>query len=300
MKLSLLPEEKVFKDPVHDYIHVRKQFVWDLINTRAFQRLRRIKQMGTSDLTFHGAVHTRFAHSLGAYEVMRKLLNYLSRFWSDQPDDFVAVAYAAALLHDIGHGPFSHAFEKAIGSRHEEWTQRIIREDEEIAAILAELDPSLPDEVARVYDKTQPVRYPLIRQLIASQLDVDRMDYLLRDAVSTGVTYGRFELERMFRIMSRTGRTRGMFLRPSSCVPAASTPSSSTLWLATSCSPRCTCTRTRSAPMCSWRKSCAARAGSTERGGFPLSRARWCRSSAATPPTASSPFPNTSPSTRRC
>ncbi|GAB6934225.1 HD domain-containing protein [Calditerricola yamamurae] len=201
VKLSLLPEEKVFKDPVHDYIHVRKRLVWDLINTRAFQRLRRIKQMGTSDLTFHGAVHTRFAHSLGAYEVMRKLLNYLSRFWTHQPDEFVAVAYVAALLHDIGHGPFSHAFEKAIGSRHEEWTQRIIREDEEIAAILAGMDPGFPDEVARVYDEAQPVRFPLIRQLIASQLDVDRMDYLLRDAICTGVTYGRFELERMFRIM---------------------------------------------------------------------------------------------------
>ena len=113
-----LKREKVFRDPVHDYVHIRDHVILDLIETREFQRLRRIKQLGTSSFTFHGAEHTRFNHSLGVYEITRRIIsqfqrNYLSVSETDglwQPKERL-VALCAALLHDVGHGPFSHTFE---------------------------------------------------------------------------------------------------------------------------------------------------------------------------------------------
>jgi HD superfamily phosphohydrolase len=193
-------EEKVFKDPVHDSIYVKDPFIWSLINTRAFQRLRRIRQMGTSFLLFHGAEHSRFTHSLGTYEIMRQVLSHFSRN-HDWPQDerLVRLAQAAALLHDIGHGPFSHAFEGVFKTRHEKWTRRILMEDGEIHHLLSSIDSAFPADLFSVINKEG--KFPLLDRLIASELDVDRMDYLLRDALHTGVTYGRFELERLIRIM---------------------------------------------------------------------------------------------------
>jgi uncharacterized protein len=195
-----IDKEKVFKDPVHDYIYVTDQLIWDLINTRAFQRLRRVKQLGTSYLTFHGAEHSRFTHSLGTYETMRKVLSHFERNYR-WPDDrrTSLLALCAALLHDIGHGPFSHTIERVFHFHHENWTQRILIEDPEVSSILCRVDDEFPQDVADVIAKKS--RYPLVVKLISSQLDVDRMDYLLRDAVNTGVTYGTFELERLIRIM---------------------------------------------------------------------------------------------------
>ncbi|MCX7572171.1 HD domain-containing protein [Tumebacillus sp. DT12] len=193
-------KEKVFKDPVHDYIYVTDGLIWDLINTRAFQRLRRIRQLGTSFLTYHGAEHSRFTHSLGTYETMRKVLSHFEKNhgW---PQDLRTkrLALCAALLHDIGHGPFSHTIEQVFKTHHETWTQRILVEDPDILAVLTEhVDAEFAQDVADVIAKK---KHPLVVNLISSQLDVDRMDYLLRDAVHTGVTYGTFELERLIRIM---------------------------------------------------------------------------------------------------
>lgn len=110
-----LTEEKVFKDPVHNYIHVQDPVIWQLINTPEFQRLRRIRQLGTSYLTFHGAEHSRFSHSLGVYEITRKIISQFERsHYSDWPKEEKIVALCAALLHDLGHGPFSHSIEEAF------------------------------------------------------------------------------------------------------------------------------------------------------------------------------------------
>lgn len=128
-----LPREKVFRDPVHNYIHVGYQVILDLIDTKEFQRLRRIKQLGTTSLIFHGAEHTRFTHSLGVYELTRRICDNFARDYPSQtPGDGLwddherLVALCAALLHDIGHGPYSHTFEHIFHTDHEAWTARII------------------------------------------------------------------------------------------------------------------------------------------------------------------------------
>src|SRR5690554_6025256 len=107
---GLLREEKVFKDPVHNYINVDSLTIWDLINTKEFQRLRRIRQLGTSFYTFHGAEHSRFSHSLGVYETTRRIISQFERNrFEDWPVDERLLCLCAALLHDLGHGPFSHS-----------------------------------------------------------------------------------------------------------------------------------------------------------------------------------------------
>lgn len=195
-----LAEEKVFKDPVHKYIYVQDQTIWNLINTREFQRLRRIRQLGTSYLTFHGAEHSRFSHSLGVYEITRKIISQFERSgYADWPKEEKLVSLCAALLHDVGHGPFSHSIEEVFDTRHEDWTCRILLEDTEVNAVLREFDPGLPDRIAAVirkkYDK------PIVISLVSSQMDADRMDYLLRDAYFTGVNYGTFDLDRILRVL---------------------------------------------------------------------------------------------------
>ncbi len=193
--------EKVLKDPVHDEILVDDPWIWRLINTSCVQRLRRIRQLGTSYLTFHGAEHSRFTHSLGAYETMRRVIGHLQREYgwpSTQRERRLALS--AALLHDVGHGPFSHTFESIYPVHHELWTQRIILEDEELQSVLAEVDPEFAADLVGILRKDG--RFPYIQQLITSQLDVDRMDYLLRDALHTGVSYGRFELARLIRSLA--------------------------------------------------------------------------------------------------
>jgi uncharacterized protein len=195
-----LPEEKVFKDPVHKYIYVQDDLIWKLINTREFQRLRRIRQLGTSYLTFHGAEHSRFSHSLGVYEITRKIISQFERSgYPGWPGNEKLVALCAALLHDVGHGPFSHSIEDVFDTHHEAWTCRILLEDTEINQVLRAFDPSYPERVAAVICKTY--HEPIVVSLVSSQMDADRMDYLLRDAYYTGVNYGTFDLERILRVL---------------------------------------------------------------------------------------------------
>lgn len=199
--LEKLEEEKVFKDPVHSYIHVRDQLIWELVGTREFQRLRRIRQLGTTYVTFHGAEHTRFNHSLGVYEIMRRIIdNFNGREHWDESERLVCLS--AALLHDIGHGPFSHSFEKVFHTDHEEWTRRIILGNTEINKVLRKVSEEFPKKVSNVIAKTYSNK--LVVSLISSQIDADRMDYLQRDAYYTGVSYGHFDMERILRVMRPT------------------------------------------------------------------------------------------------
>ncbi|WP_100405764.1 HD domain-containing protein [Bacillus solitudinis] len=193
-----LEEEKVFKDPVHRYIHIRDELIWELIGTREFQRLRRIRQLGTTYLTFHGAEHTRFNHSLGVYEITRRILeNFNGRpHWDDSER---LVALCAALLHDVGHGPFSHSFEKVFDTDHEEWTREIVLGDTEVNRVLSNVGPAFAKDVADIIEKTYSNK--LVTSIISSQIDADRMDYLQRDAYYTGVSYGHFDMERILRVM---------------------------------------------------------------------------------------------------
>ncbi|MCX8743319.1 HD domain-containing protein [Lactobacillus sp. B3795] len=204
---KLLPREKVFRDPVLNYIYVQHQVILDLINTKEFQRLRRIKQLGPASYTFHGAEHSRFTHSLGVYEITRRicdgfLRNYPSKVDGDGlwDDSQRLVALCAALLHDIGHGAYSHTFEHIFGTNHEAITQEIITSEKtEVNQVLSKISPSFPKEVASVIDHTYPNQQ--VVQMISSQCDADRMDYLLRDAYNTGANYGNFDLTRILRVM---------------------------------------------------------------------------------------------------
>lgn len=194
-----LREEKVFKDPVHSYVHVRDRIIWDLIGSKEFQRLRRIKQLGTTFLTFHGAEHSRFSHSLGVYEIVRRIVDDVFKGRAKWNESDRLLSLCAALLHDLGHGPFSHAFEKVFELDHEYFTQSIILGDTEVNQILNRVEADFPKKVAEVIAKTSENK--LVISLISSQIDADRMDYLLRDAYFTGVSYGHFDMERILRVM---------------------------------------------------------------------------------------------------
>lgn len=194
-----LSEEKVFKDLVHRYIHVRDKVIWDLIGTKEFQRLRRIRQLGTTFLTFHGAEHSRFNHSLGVYEIVRRIVDDVFKGRPEWNEDERLLSLCAALLHDLGHGPFSHSFEKVFHLDHEDFTQEIILGDTEIHRVLLKVGEDFPKKVTEVISKTYANKQ--VVSLISSQIDADRMDYLQRDAFYTGVSYGHFDMERILRVM---------------------------------------------------------------------------------------------------
>ncbi|GMA46754.1 HD domain-containing protein [Tetragenococcus muriaticus] len=206
-KYQTLPIEKVFRDPVHNYIHVNHQVILDLINSKEVQRLRRIKQLGTSSFTFHGAEHSRFSHSLGVYEITRRICNIFQQNYSNEKlgeegwdDSERLVTLCAALLHDVGHGPYSHTFERIFHTDHEEITVAIITSPEtEVYQILNSVEAGFPEKVASVITKTYPNSQ--VVQMISSQIDADRMDYLLRDAYFTGTKYGTFDLTRILRMI---------------------------------------------------------------------------------------------------
>lgn len=196
---SLTHESKVMRDPVHGYIHVHYQVIWDLINAKEFQRLRRIHQLGGTYQVYHTAEHSRFSHSLGVYEVVRLMIETIEGL-KDALSEFEQVALlCAGLLHDVGHGPYSHAFESVTEVNHESMTSRIILEDTQINQILRKHDANLPEFVNSIIDHSAD--RILLTQIISSQLDADRMDYLLRDSYFTGVSYGEFDLHRILRTL---------------------------------------------------------------------------------------------------
>lgn len=192
-------QHRVFRDPIHGYINIYDQVIWDAINSKEFQRLRRIKQLGASHQVYQTAEHSRFSHSLGVYEITRRLFNEVKGLNTLVTQYDQTVTLLAALLHDLGHGPFSHSFESVSRINHEKYTEMIILGDTEINHILKQIDEQLPHQVVSIINHSHPNK--ILTQLISSQLDADRMDYLLRDAYFTGTSYGSFDLNRLIRTM---------------------------------------------------------------------------------------------------
>lgn len=190
--------ERIYRDPVHNIIRLRTegaegQLMVRLIDAREFQRLRRIKQLGLALYTYQGAEHSRFTHSLGVLHLMTRVLDRLTESFPITTEDRAA-ARAAALLHDVGHGSFSHVMEKVLSFHHEAWTVRaVLSAETEIGQVLRSYSEDLPERVASIIEgRFQPAA---LSQLVSSQLDVDRMDYLLRDSLMTGAKYGIYDLE---------------------------------------------------------------------------------------------------------
>ena len=199
---------KFFRDPIHDIIRVEEPHILKLIDTFAMQRLRYIRQLGLAWIVYPGAEHSRFCHSLGCYHLSKKVIHHIrSTMHGKIDDEQKMILLTAALLHDIGHGPFSHMFENfckqdlEIEYNHEYWTKRILFEDGEVNSILRSVSISdFPQKIADVYSKTITPYY--LCDIISSQLDVDRFDYLLRDTHMTGAKYGEFDQEWIFRTLS--------------------------------------------------------------------------------------------------
>lgn len=192
---------KLFRDPVHDIIAFDlddpvDRLAYDLVLTPTFQRLRRIRQLGFAHLVYHGAEHSRFQHSLGVAHVARRILATLE---VRDPLDRAEVL-AAAMLHDIGHGPFSHAIEKVTHIHHEDLTRAMIEDvDSDVHQLLASFSSDLPARVAAYFGPRQafPRERHVFLDIVSSQLDADRLDYILRDGVATGVKIGLYDFERI-------------------------------------------------------------------------------------------------------
>src|SRR3954454_11084864 len=189
--------EKIIRDPVHDVIAFRTErpadaLLFRLLNAGEVQRLRRIRQLGMASLAYPSADHSRYSHSLGVMETARKILDQLRKsFAIDEEGETICVV--AALLHDLGHGPFSHVFERVSGIHHERLTQRVITDpDSDVHRILFQHDKLLPERIVEVL-RCRP-RRTFSCDILSSQLDADRLDYLLRDNLMTGSQYGNYDL----------------------------------------------------------------------------------------------------------
>lgn len=190
--------ERIYRDSVHNIIRLKTDtdegnLLVQLVDTIEFQRLRRIKQLGLAHFTYQGAEHSRFTHSLGALHLATRILDRLQTKYSISEEARIAVR-CAALLHDVGHGAFSHAIESILNFHHEQFTiDAVLNSNTEIGKILSDFSRHLPQNVADIISGN--FRPAALAQLVSSQLDVDRMDYLLRDSLMTGAKYGVYDLE---------------------------------------------------------------------------------------------------------
>ncbi len=190
--------EKIYRDSVHNIIWLNTdsdagRLLARLIDAAEFQRLRRIKQLGLALFTYQSAEHSRFTHSLGALHLTTRILAKLKSKYAISEREETAVR-CAALLHDVGHGAFSHVLETILGFHHEQFSIEAILSDEtEIGKLLRAHSEDLPADVAAIV-RGDYARVALA-QIVSSQLDADRMDYLLRDSLMTGAKYGIYDLE---------------------------------------------------------------------------------------------------------
>ena len=190
--------QRNYRDPLHNIISLDEslpddRLIVELIDSIEFQRLRRIKQLGIAMFTYQGAEHSRFTHSIGVMHLMTRALNLLGSHHSISEEARV-VGRVGALLHDLGHGPFSHVMEKVFRFHHEDWTRHIVLDEKtEVNRILRSFDRELPEKLASLYKHDYSPAF--VSQLVSSQLDCDRMDYLLRDSLMTGAKYGIYDME---------------------------------------------------------------------------------------------------------
>lgn len=199
MEFKRLSETKVLKDPVHSYIHINYEVVWNCLDSKEFQRLRRIRQLGGDFQVYPTAEHSRFSHSLGVYEIVRRMVTEIKSLSVELSEYDKICVMLAGLLHDVGHGPFSHAFEHVTKHSHEDYTAKIILGETELNQVLAEVSPRLPEDIVSIIEHNHP--NDILNQIISGQLDADRMDYLLRDSYFSATSYGQFDLERILRTM---------------------------------------------------------------------------------------------------
>lgn len=199
MELKRLDETKVLKDPVHSYIHIHYEVIWNCLDSKEFQRLRRIRQLGGDFQVYPTAEHSRFSHSLGVYEIVRRMVTEVKSLCVELTEYEKVCVMLAGLLHDVGHGPFSHAFEHVTNHSHEEYTAKIILGNTELNAILRAVSEKLPQDIVSIIQHTH--ENDILNQIVSGQLDADRMDYLLRDSYFTATSYGQFDLERILRTM---------------------------------------------------------------------------------------------------
>lgn len=187
-------KKKIINDPVYGFIHVKSELIFDIISHPYFQRLRFIKQLGLTDLVYPGAVHTRFQHALGALHLMTRVLDNLRFKGVEITHEEYEAAQLAVLLHDIGHGPFSHALEHSLlpGVKHESISYLLMSVLNE--EFNGELELSL-----KIFRNSYPRKF--FFQLVSSQLDIDRLDYLNRDCFFSGVQEGTIGVDRIILML---------------------------------------------------------------------------------------------------
>ena len=197
--------KRIFHDPIHKEIvfdsgKPEELMIMELIDTVAFQRLRRIKQLGPASLLFHGAESSRFTHSIGVFCIARKIYERLIESKSSFCENKF-VLYGAALLHDLGHGPLSHTSETIFDHNHEKWSQKLVKNYSPINSILKKFDNELPRQIGELFESKHLFSKPL-KTLLSSEIDCDRLDYLLRDSYNTGTKYGLVDLERIISALT--------------------------------------------------------------------------------------------------
>ncbi len=194
MRAKMVNKRKIFNDPVYGFITIPNEIIFDIIEHPYFQRLRRIKQLGLTHLVYPGALHTRFHHSLGAMHLMGKALFELRSDGHSVSDKELTAAQIAILLHDIGHGPYSHALEQSIvtGLHHEEISSVFMHK-------LNEHFKGRLDLAMEIFENRYHRRF--FHKLISSQFDMDRLDYLKRDSFFTGVSEGIINYERLLNML---------------------------------------------------------------------------------------------------
>jgi uncharacterized protein len=197
---------KIFRDPLYNYVAIdlaRDRWLLELLDCPEVQRLRRIHQLGLSNLTYPGADHNRLAHSLGVLHLMLQAIQHLQSTHADeQIVQGRAPLLAAALVHDVGHGPFSHVFEPCLGIDHERWSMAVILSEEtQVNKVLRTVSRSLPQTVADLVNKKNHDHPAWMKYLLSSQLDMDRLDYLRRDSLFTGAGYGHFDWFRLLNTL---------------------------------------------------------------------------------------------------